>query len=155
MPNYYCMRICFGALVMFALLAGCRSQDSVDDIGLSFVTFPNGTKITVEAARTPPELIKGLMDRDSMPRNRGMLFTHPDENIYHYWMYRTKIPLDIIWMDGDHRIVEMSLDTPPCTEKSAGNCINYGGHVKSRFALEVNAGVASANKLQAGDVLRF
>lgn len=154
MPNYHCMRICL-ILCLALLVSGCESPKSVDNIGLAFVTFPNGKKITVETATTPTELIRGLMGRESLPRDRGMLFTHPDENIYHYWMYKTKMPLDIIWMDHDQRIVEMSLNTPPCTSESAGSCTNYGGHFKSRYALEVAAGVASENKLQVGDVLGF
>jgi len=159
MTNYHCMRICFGtcAAILVLALIGCGSadHDAVDNIGLSFVTFPNGTRITVETARTPLELIKGLMDRDSLPDGHGMLFTHPDENIYHYWMYRTKIPLDIIWMDHDQRIVEMSQNTPPCKAQSPKDCTNYGGNFKSKYSLEVNAGVAEKNKLQVGDVLRF
>jgi uncharacterized membrane protein (UPF0127 family) len=70
-------------------------------------------------------------------------------------MYQTKIPLDILWMDGDRRIVEVSLSTPPCTSKSAASCPNYGGNVKSRYVLEVSAGVAAKNGLQVGDRLDF
>jgi uncharacterized membrane protein (UPF0127 family) len=84
-----------------------------------------------------------------------MLFIHPDEEIFHYWMFQTKIPLDIIWMDHDRRIVEMSLNTPPCKAKSARDCPNYGGNFKSKYALEVNAGVASKNGLRVGDSLDF
>ena len=142
-------------LSLLLSFTACKSPDVVDEIGVTVVTFPNGTKITAEAARSQLELIKGLMYRESLPAGRGMLFTHPDENIYHYWMYQTKIPLDIIWMDRDRRIVEMSLNTPPCTAQSARDCTNYGGNFKSRYALEVNAGVAAANKLQVGDVLQF
>ena len=148
------LRICFG-MWLALMLAGCGSSSTVDDIGLTIVTFPNGTKITAETATTPTELLKGLMYRESLPRDRGMLFTHPDENIYHYWMYKTKIPLDIIWMDHDRRIVEMSVNTPPCASANAGDCTNFGGHFKSRYALEVAVGVASENKLQVGEVVRF
>jgi uncharacterized membrane protein (UPF0127 family) len=84
-----------------------------------------------------------------------MLFTHPDEGIYHYWMYQTKMPLDIVWMDHDHRIVEMSLKTPPCPSKSARECPNYGGNFRSRFVLELNAGAAEANHLAVGQELVF
>jgi uncharacterized protein len=176
MPNYYSMRmtaggvfggaslifatrICraplFAVLILSVLLAGCSSEETTSQLGVSIVTFPNGKKITAEAMRTDLELLRGMMFRDSLERDRGMLFTHPDENIYHYWMYKTKMPLDIIWMDHDHRIVEMSLKTPPCTASSPKDCTNYGGNFKSRYALEVNAGVAEANKLQVGDVLQF
>ena len=151
------MRILLVAvLVGAAFLAGCGGpSDITDEIGLTSVSFPNGARINAETMRTDIELLKGLMFRESLPAGRGMLFIHPEESIFHYWMYQTKIPLDIIWMDHDRRIVEMSLDTPPCTSKSAKECPNYGGNYKSKYVLEVNAGVAKKNGLQVGDTLVF
>ena len=143
------------SLALLLLVNGCSSPNVTDEIGLTQVTFPNGTLINAETMRSDIELLKGLMYRESMPQNRGMLFIHPEENIFHYWMYQTKIPLDIIWMDRDKQIVEMSLDTPPCTSKSARDCTNYGGNFKSKYVLEVNAGVARKNALKTGDTLNF
>ena len=135
--------------------AGCRSSNITDELDLSQVTFPNGVKINAETMRSEAELLRGLMFRESLPAGRGMLFIHPKENTFRYWMYQTKIPLDLIWMDHDRRIVEMSLDTPPCTSSSAKECPNYGGNFKSKYVLEVNAGVARKNGLKTGDTLDF
>src|ERR1700681_663918 len=99
--------------------AGCSSSHITDELNLSQVTFPNGAKINAETMRNEAELMRGLMFRESLPPGRGMLFIHPKENTFRYWMYQTKIPLDLIWMDHDRRIVEMSLDTPPCRSASA------------------------------------
>jgi uncharacterized membrane protein (UPF0127 family) len=49
----------------------------------------------------------------------------------------------------------MSLDTPPCQAASAKDCTNYGGQFKSKYVLEVNAGVAKKNGLRVGDTLNF
>ena len=49
----------------------------------------------------------------------------------------------------------MSLNTPPCKSKSARDCTYYGGNFKSKYALEVNAGVASKNGLKVGETLDF
>ena len=144
--------MCAGA----AFLAGCGGpSDVTDEIGITQVGFPNGTRINAETMRSDIELLKGLMFRESLPAGRGMLFVHPEENIFHYWMYQTKIPLDIIWLDRDRRIVEMSEDTPPCVSQSARECANYGGKFKSKYVLEVNAGVAKKNALQVGEILVF
>ena len=148
------MRILLAAALLTAL-AGCGSSHVTDEIGITPVTFPNGMRINAETMRSDIELLKGLMFRDSLPPNRGMLFVHSEENIFHYWMYQTKIPLDIIWMDHDRRIVEMSLDTPPCKSTSAKECPNFGGNYKSKLVLEVNAGVAKKNGLKVGDSLDF
>src|SRR5579862_2542374 len=113
------MRI-WAALVLLGILTtGCSSPGVTDELGLTQVIFPNGARINAETMRDEVELIKGLMYRESLPQNRGMLFIHPEEDIFHYWMYQTKMPLDIIWMDHDRQIVEMSLDTPPCQSASA------------------------------------
>jgi len=146
-----------GIVILGAALfvAGCGSANITDELDLTQVTFPNGVKINAETMRSDVELMRGLMFRESLPAGRGMLFIHPKENTFHYWMYQTKIPLDMIWMDSGRRIVEMSLDTPPCTSSSAKECPNYGGNFKSKYVLEVNAGVARKNGLKTGDTLDF
>jgi uncharacterized membrane protein (UPF0127 family) len=135
--------------------AGCSSSSITDELNLTQVTFPSGAKINAETMRSAPELMRGLMFRESLAPGRGMLFIHPKEDNFHYWMYQTKIPLDMIWMDQDRRIVEMSLDTPPCKSSSAMECPNYGGNFKSKYVLEVNGGIARKNGLKTGDTLDF
>ncbi len=151
--------VCGAALLTIAaaalFAAGCGSSNLTDEVGLTQVTFPNGVRINAETMRRELELMRGLMFRESLPPDRGMLFIHPAESTFHYWMYQTKIPLDIIWMDHDRRIVEMSLDTPPCRSTSAKDCPEYGGHFKSKYVLEVGAGGARKNGLKAGDTLDF
>ena len=91
-------RIVVLAAAFFA--AGCGASNITDELDLTQVTFPNGVKINAETMRSDVELMRGLMFRESLPANRGMLFIHPKENTFHYWMYQTKIPLDMIWMDA-------------------------------------------------------
>ena len=152
-PGLSVTRIVILAAAFFA--AGCGTSNITDELDLTQVTLPNGAKINAETMRSEPELMRGLMFRESLAPNRGMLFIHPKENTFHYWMYQTKIPLDLIWMDHDRRIVEMSLDTPPCRSSSAKECPNYGGNFKSKYVLEVNAGIARKNGLKTGDSLDF
>ena len=152
-PVLRAAKIVILAAALFAV--GCGTSNITDELNLTQVTFPNGVKINAETMRNEAELMRGLMFRESLAPNRGMLFIHPAENTFRYWMYQTKIPLDLIWMDHDRRIVEMSLDTPPCTSGSAKECANYGGKFKSKYVLEVKAGVARKNGLKTGDTLDF
>ena len=138
-----------------ALNSCSESKNTVDAIGVRMVQFPNGTRIRAEAVATEADLQKGLMFRESLAADAGMLFTHPDEGVYPYWMYQTKIPLDIIWMDRDHRIVEVSLATPPCASKIPKDCPSYGGNMPSRYVLEVSAGTVAKNGLQVGNRLDY
>ncbi|HEV2200196.1 MAG TPA: DUF192 domain-containing protein [Bryobacteraceae bacterium] len=143
-----------GCIVVAGLLASCAKEDPSTDVNLTPVTFPNGTRMTAEAVHGDFEMARGMMFRTSLPADRGMLFTHPKEAKYQYWMFQTKIPLDIIWMDREHKIVEISPNTPPCTG-GAGDCPKYGGNQPSSFVLEVNAGVAAKNNLKPGDLIDF
>src|ERR1700727_116489 len=79
----------------------------------TLVMLPDGSTVHVELATTSAEQAYGLMGRTSLPEGRGMLFIEvPGKHAY--WMYHCKIGLDIVWMDDQHKIVEMSPDTPPC-----------------------------------------
>lgn len=146
---------CTAVLAACVILPGCSKKDDPStDINLTTVAFPNGQKIVAETARADFELVRGLMFRDSLPADRGMLFVYPKEDKYTYWMYQTKIPLDMIWMNRDHKIVEIAPNAQPCTTK-ASECPQFGGHVPATFVLEVNAGVAAKNKLHEGDTIDF
>jgi len=143
------------------MLTGCAKDDSSannnpsTNINLTEVTFPNGKKVVAETLRNDFELVRGMMFRDSLPADRGMLFVHPKEDKYQFWMYQTKIPLDMIWMDRNHRIVEIAADVQPCKAAKASDCPHYGGHEPATFVLEVNAGGAAKNNLQVGQTLDF
>jgi uncharacterized protein len=120
----------------------------------TLVMLPDGSTVHVELATTEKERQYGLMGRSSLPEGRGMLFVHDDVGKYAYWMYHCKIGLDIVWMDTDHHIVEMSPDTPPCTGK-ASTCSNYGGQQPAKFVLELPVGDIARHKLAVGEAISF
>jgi uncharacterized membrane protein (UPF0127 family) len=144
---------------MCALLAGCGGSGpqtaTISDIYSTDVTFPNGTRILAENMRKELDVMRGMMFRDSLPEGHGLLITHGSENTFAYFMYQTRIPLDIVWMNKRQQIVEIVENVPPCPSKSARECPSYGGHQKAIFVLEVNAGVAGKNGLRVGDRLEF
>ena len=70
-------------------------------------------------------------------------------------MFQTLIPLDIIWMDQQGVVVEISADTPPCGSTNANDCPNYGGEAASQYVLELAAGQAAAHRLKVGDRITF
>src|ERR1700678_3423333 len=128
------------AAAMTILPTGREKQGSLDYLYLSDLTLPNGTKLVVETMRNQLDITRGLMFRDSLAPNRGMLFFYPKQEAHAHWMYQVKFPVDMIWLGRDHRIVEMAPDTPPCPSKAAHECPSFGGHVPSRFVLEARAG---------------
>ena len=119
------------------------------------VTLPNGAKIQAEVALTPQEHLTGMMFRDHVPPDHGMLFVFADMQPRSFYMYQTLIPLDILWIDADRRIAYISADTPPCPAKNAAACPNYGEGVPAQYVLELGGGQAAAQGLQVGDRLSF
>ena len=147
------------ALFLFASLPACAQQEPVIPYvaprpANTLVMLPDGSTVHVELATTEKEREYGLMGRTRLPEGRGMLFVHDDVKPEPYWMYDCKIGLDIIWMDPDHHIVEMSPNTPPCTGK-ASTCPNYGGHEPAKFALELPVGDIAKHHLAVGQTISF
>lgn len=138
-------------LFVAGLLAGCGASLPA---GSQWVKLPDGTRIAAEVMLTPEEQAKGMMFRTSLDEDKGMLFIHGTPDKRAYWMFQCEIPLDIIWMDRNHSIVEISPDTPPCRE-TADKCPSYGGSVPSLFVLELAAGMAKKHNLKPGDTLSF
>jgi uncharacterized membrane protein (UPF0127 family) len=116
------------------------------------VVFPDGTAIAVELAADEPTRTQGLMYRDQLPGDRGMIFLFPSTAEYSFWMKNTLIPLDMIWIDENRKIVHVAHDVPPC---KADPCPSYPPNVQSKSVLEVAAGVAAKHKLADGQTLRF
>lgn len=145
------------AVAAFALLVSCSEKKTVtmDEFTGRVVTLPNGTEILAEVMMHPTDMMRGMMFRDSLPEGRGMLFVHRTPGQHSYWMYQVRIPLDIIWLDGNKNVVEMSPDTPPCKARSSRDCPSYGGNQNAQFVLELPGGSIAKHGIKLGDRLSF
>jgi uncharacterized membrane protein (UPF0127 family) len=112
-----------------------------------------GKRYTVELATNDAQRERGLMFRQRMDPDRGMLFVHEREEPLAYWMKNTLIPLDILFFDGQRRLVAQQRDVPPCTLGDA--CPPFPSNAPARFVLELNAGQAAKLRLQNGAMLRI
>lgn len=112
-----------------------------------------GHRYTVELAVDEAQRARGLMFRDSMDQDHGMLFIHDTQEPQAYWMKNTKIPLDILYFDNDRTLVAQQRDVPPCSLGDA--CPPYPSNAPARYVLELNAGQAEKLKLQEGARLTF
>jgi uncharacterized membrane protein (UPF0127 family) len=145
------------SIVLFCLailLAGCASRNPIDDLLTRDVTLPGGQIVKAETAVDTRDMLRGLMFRSTLARDRGMLFVHPHSGLYSYWMYETYIPLDMIWMDENHKIVELVENAPPC-KTAASKCAHYGGHEPARFVLELNGGQVRKYGIKSGDTIQW
>ena len=101
----------------------------------------------VELAITHETRQYGLMMRDSMPTNSGMLFVYPDVKPRSFWMKDTRIPLSIAFADADGKIVKIADMKPFVTQ---GTKSLY----PAKYALEMNKGWFDTNNVKKGDVIQ-
>ena len=139
---------------LVTLTLSVRAQAATGQNGLIQILMPNGATIQAEIADTTEKRAKGLMYRDSLAKDRGMLFTFAEPQLWTFWMKNTRIPLDIIWMDGKKRIVHIEHNVPTCPRTDDG-CPQYQPNDNALYVLELAAGIADALKLQRGSVLKF
>ena len=126
---------------------------------VSFYTFSNekidvsiynkNITFNVEVAKTIEERRIGLMYRKKLLNNEGMLFIFPHEKIIQLWMKNTYIPLDVIFISENKVIVDIKKNM----EKLSETIIK--SEVKSKYALEFNAGLISKLNIKIGDKVFF
>jgi uncharacterized membrane protein (UPF0127 family) len=106
-----------------------------------------GERFQVEVATTPEEQARGLMFRDELPADQGMLFVYDREGPRSFWMKNTLIPLDILFFDGNRRLINWHTANPCHSDP----CPGYSGDAPARYVLELNAGTAAELELKSGD----
>lgn len=123
------------------------AADALPADALVAVTASGEHRFTVEIADDPIERMRGLMFREEMARDAGMLFIFSREDEREFWMRNTILPLDIVYADADGVVVSIARDTTPYSLDP----IPSNG--PAQFAFEVNAGVADEIGLAPGDRL--
>ena len=117
------------------------------DAELVFVSARGVTlaRIDVEIAERATDRMRGLMFREQMDENQGMLFVFPVEEPLSFWMKDTPLPLDIIFLGADRTIVTIRKNTVPFAETSVPS------DRPAQYVVEVNAGFAARHRLAPGD----
>ena len=127
------------------------STGPVFERGTAVIESARGNvELAVEIAETPVEQQLGLMHRESLASEAGMVFLFPRETRGGFWMKNTLIPLSIAYFDGEGKIIRI-LDMEPC---EADPCPAYDPQVAYRGALEVNQGAFARWGVSVGDRIR-
>jgi uncharacterized membrane protein (UPF0127 family) len=124
--------------------AACMAEGSYVEL--------KGKRFTVEVAESQEKQALGLMFRETMPDDHGMVFIFPAEGMRSFWMKNTKIPLDIFYFDEDLKLVNVSENTPPCR---SSRCPGYPSTGPAKYVLELNAGKAAELGARPGDELKL
>ena len=135
----------FASAVLALSAAAARAAPAAKPDDLSIVTASGPHHFTVDVMRTRTELERGLMYRREMSADRGMLFDFGTSQSVTMWMKNTYLPLDMVFIAPDGRVVSVKHDAEPLSE----TVIPSGGDVLG--VLEVNAGTAARIGLKPGD----
>lgn len=165
------------SVVATFFVIGCGSQDAAPQqtrTGIETVSPPTPTAVAfqattgyvitaqdsitleLEVAESADQRAFGLMDRDQLDSDAGMIFLYDEQQpgSSGFWMYRTRIPLDIAFLDGAGRIVAIRT-MEPCTSPDPTTCMNlareYNPGQPYFGALEVNAGYFADHGVVVGD----
>jgi uncharacterized membrane protein (UPF0127 family) len=130
--------------ILFATTA-CQAQPKV------FITTKGRgeSAFEVEIADTPVKRELGFQYRRELAPNRGMIFLFPADGEHDFWMKNTPIPLDMIFISSDRKIVGIIEQAVPFSLESRSV------HTPSRFVLEINGGLSRRYGFKTGDSVRF
>ncbi|MFI1745574.1 DUF192 domain-containing protein [Thalassobellus sediminis] len=145
--------------VLFIIFSSCKEDKKV--VKQTEVTFTkegelsiiksDSTKVNldIEIADTDFDIQTGLMYRDSMEKNQGMLFVFNDFKERYFYMKNTRIPLDLIYIDDAYKIVSFQKNAKPFDESSLPS------NAPAKYVLEINAGLVDTWKISVGDSINY
>jgi len=115
------------------------------------VTGSDTVVVKAEIARSAEQRTMGLMERQSLAADSGMLFVYETDQPANagFWMFRTRIPLDIAFADSAG-VIRAILTMQPCEASLAAGCPTYVPNASYRYALEVNAGFYAQRRVVVG-----
>ena len=116
------------------------------------VIFPNGVHIKAEVADTRVLRERGLMFREKLSEDSGMLFVFSKAAPHRFWMKNVKMPLDMIWLDSTKQIIDILDNVPPCL---IDPCADFGPEGHAAFVIETAGGFAKKNRLARGMRVTF
>ncbi len=149
--------------VLIAAMAGLSASGAGDQQapGRARATFADGTAVTLEIADTEAERNRGLMFRDALAEDAGMLFVFERPGVYAFWMQNCRIALDIFWLDEKFRVVSMAESVPPCRLPgceppcASTDCPAYppAPGTSAKYVVELSAGFAKRHGVKTGHIL--
>ena len=120
---------------------------------LIIVEFPNGKTMETEVASTPEKLLFGLAFREGLPADTGMLYIFESTGLHRVRTRQFRIPIDMMWIDESHHIVQILEQVPPCAQEP---CPLYGPPPEPiRYLIETEAGYVRREAVTVGMELKF
>ena len=155
--------IIFCVLSTVLLVSSCKDDKKTSIVNDVKITFKKEGELQLKKAASDSLLATldieiaddaystqtGLMYRNHMEDNHGMLFVFPNNDFRSFYMKNTEIPLDIIYISRDKKIVSIQKNAKPFDETSLPS------EGPAKYVLEVNAGLSDLWTLEKGDIIEF
>jgi len=132
-------------IAVIASVTACQAEPKVT------ITTKDGRNVSfvVEIADTPSKREMGLQYRRDLQADRGMIFIFPAESQQSFWMKNTPLPLDMIFISRERKIVGIVEQTVPFSLDARSVS------APSQYVLEINGGLTQDHGIRAGDAVRF
>jgi uncharacterized membrane protein (UPF0127 family) len=156
------MVICLYAIAAVPACDSSNSADRAEENSDPVMAFDTGSvqietaadtfHLTVEIAERDDQKVHGLMERLRLPETSGMLFLYSElqDSSSGFWMFRTRIPLDIAYLGDNGQILSIAA-MEPCSSPYTQSCMMYAAGVRYCAALEVNRGFFTRRRIGLGD----
>lgn len=144
------------------VLSSCKKETKAQEITPPKIVFKHEGNLSIidslkkvvkvleiELAEDEFERQTGLMYRTTMKENRGMLFIFDKSDMKSFYMKNTYLPLDIIFIDENKKIINISKNTKPLNEQSVYS------KAPAKYVLEINAGLSNQWNIKTGDSIEF
>ncbi|MFQ5962722.1 MAG: DUF192 domain-containing protein [Candidatus Scalinduaceae bacterium] len=137
----------FFLVVLTPVLWGCSKHTNISNSSLYEIKI-NNEIIHVEVASTQSERMLGLMFREKLDKNHGMLFIYPQEEYLSFWMKNTRIPLSLAFINSNGKIIQIESMVPY-------SLTNHVSEDKVRYALEMEEDWFRKNEIRVGSKVSF
>ncbi|MFQ5969852.1 MAG: DUF192 domain-containing protein [Nitrososphaerales archaeon] len=131
-----------------------RTQRPIYSYDVRKITIDN-VILDVEIADDGKKIERGLMFRESLPEDRGMLFVFDKERKYQFWMMNMNFNLDIIWFDANGKAVHIVEDAQPCIDAAHTSLCTFNPDEPAKYVLEVKSGFVKEHGIDEISVMRI
>ncbi len=148
MPQRHLLLFCIVCFALIAILI-LPFQSRTVTFSQGEVNFPNQNfTIKIDIAISKAQLETGLMYRDRLDNNQGMLLIFKKQKNTQIWMKNMLIPLDMVFISAQNQVVSILKNIPPCLKKA---CTIYQPNMPSKMVLELNTGKIDQYQIKIGD----
>jgi len=111
--------------------------------------------VTLEVADSPEERATGLMHRESLPEDRGMVFVYGEADERSFWMKNTLIPLDMVFVDANGTVLNVEHADPPAPDTPDSELATYSSDGPAKYVIEMEQGFANETGIGPGAEVEF